>query len=549
MDEKVEIKRCNNKVSSVISRLKDNLYLRFIYTNDQEVLQKAHSTVFFAFGRLKNLIPQNYERAELVDIVRPKASAFYTGCESLFEQYTFLKQFIHRIMPNSLIAGGLAFKLISKIGRRRQLLFSSLGEERPEVLLPSSDKDTPGQFRKDRRYNIFFASTPTYFRVLALFINEDPNDNNIIIVPKCFSDAKILKEIDQTRLLFFDDFVTPEILDKYELSKRDFKEVFEKHQAELDHIFTFDGRRFFPILRPAIENVFNRIFPQAYLFYLVVENILKAIPVRSVIGARVRKLFDRAFYVCAKHSSIKRFVLFHGNTGSTGHCIQQMGHFNDMDGIFAWGEMQKSAIESDLLSRNNKIYITGSFLFETKNRATQRKSNKTRILYAAAKNDLEEIELLVKGLRPFKNSTEIIIKAHPGVDEAPYRKFCVNSNVRLIPVTEILEHYLQDADIMVTSYSGTHLLAMRYGIPVLFIASKPVVAIDLLNLYTIGRGQTRILVARNRKDITRFFKHLLGSDEYRRNYLKVQQDYLDKIIYFAQDPDYSLKKISEIINR
>lgn len=54
---------------------------------------------------------------------------------------------------------------------------------------------------------------------------------------------------------------------------------------------------------------------------------------------------------------------------------------------------------------------------------------------------------------------------------------------------------------------------------------------------------------RNLREGRRKFQQLMNSTEYKRDYLKIQNDYIDRMIYSDSDPAFPAKRISEIINQ
>ena len=81
------------------------------------------------------------------------------------------------------------------------------------------------------------------------------------------------------------------------------------------------------------------------LFYLTNQKIINEIKPNNIIGARVRKIFDRAFYQCAKNQNINRYVMLHSNIGSDVDFIHTMGNFIIVQIVEIVGQCQQVLVD------------------------------------------------------------------------------------------------------------------------------------------------------------------------------------------------------------
>jgi len=226
-----------------------------------------------------------------------------------------------------------------------------------------------------------------------------------------------------------------------------------------------------------------------------------------------------------------------------------MGHFSDLNGVFAWGERQKQMIESDRFSFNTKIYVTGSPLFKKEHHNKEMTGyDKKQILYAASRDDNKEIAVLLKTLKNIQISTELSLKVHPGVSDMPYHKFCKNTDVKLILATEVLEDYLKSSHLLLTTGSVASLQAMCADIPTLYIGIEKHVINFVKMYFKFNDEEFSCLVAKDYVDVKSKIEKLLTSKTYLEEHIKIQRNYLGKIVYLDSNPDYPIKMISSIIN-
>jgi hypothetical protein len=508
----------------------------------------SHKSVIHTIKNLNDFIPEKYKKYDIIEIIMPKSYAYYTGLDEKHNVYKYISMFLKTLSVRRKIANHIAYKImcLQKIYAHKAIV-----KIREEIELDNNfnGQNVPIDFKKEKhKSNIFFANMQTYLRVMVLYINEDQEFNNLIIVPRSLGKTAILKKIDKSKILYFEHFINNAIFQEYLEAKKEFTIIYSENINKLYKLFSFDGYSFFPIIERGLEDIFKFAIPQAILFKKTVDRILKEINANAIIGARVRKIYDRAFYLAAKNSGIKRYTILHSGMGSDFRFIHNMGHFKDFDGIFVWGPKHKQLIEEDTFSTNSKVYVTGSPLFKRSKQNKFRQKGIKTILYACTKNDLNEIRLIVRSLRNIQIYTKLIVKVHPNVNQAPYYAFCKKNSVVLIPGSHVLEEYLECADMLMTTHSESGLQAMVSGVPVLFIAVRFYIKQFLENLYNFTMDEKKLLVAETRNEVTNKTKRLLSSFTFVEQHKKVQDKYLRKTIYLDNDPDFPVKKMSSIIN-
>jgi len=508
----------------------------------------AHQEVLNSINRLSELIPPKYREYNLEKIVSPKAYGYHTILDTSYYQYIAIKKLIKKLLINEKISKYLSFKLVLLKRKRIGKAVRGFKDEIPIdfIINDSSLKDYDF---KEGPYNIFFASTQTYLRVLILYINQSKLNNNLLVIPRFLSKVEVLNDFDNNKLLFYEDFLNEDILNNYNNAKNEFSLIFKEKRKYLKEIFLLDSKNFFKIINIGLENIFNYLLPQALLFSLINENIYNKINVNNVIGARVRKIYDRASYEIAKKYNINRYVVLHSNIGTDIKFIHSMGHFNNLTGVFTWGLLQKKLIERDFFSKVDNIFVTGSPLFEKSNKNINNNSKYDRcILYAATHNDLQEVKELVKITNSLPRTTSLIIKVHPDIDHKPYEKYIQSEHVKLVPGESSLEDLLPQVDLLVTTISESALQAMIRGVPALFFLFTERWKKLGYNLYGFDNNEEEQLVINSKESLKKRINELLFSEKYRSVFLKNQNNFLNKRIRMHSDNNGAANEIDKILN-
>jgi len=505
----------------------------------------AHREVIKSISKLNDLINSEYVDYNLTNIIMPKAYGNYTILDTAFFQYWRIKDFLQRIVFSDNLSSSVAHYLIKK---KRSQIHEATKDNKYEIPMDYSRiDDFISENYDDHSFNLFSTGTQTYLRVMILYMNQSQFDNHLLIIPKCLKNAEVLKNVKSAQLLFFENYITNEIKSKYEAAKVDFAYIFNSNEDKIREIFMLDSKDFFQLIDTGLKNIFHYLLPQAYLFYLVNEEIYRQVKVKNVIGARVRKIYDRALYQSAAKQNINRYVLMHSNIGTDYKFLDSMGHFMDLTGVFAWGDLQKQLIEGDPFSNVENIYVTGSPLFtkEINNRPDPRTKI---ILYASSYNDFREVKALVRITNSLPENTQLIIKVHPHIDYKEYEGFINSEKITLVPGERSLEDLLPMSDLLITTISESALQAMIRGVPALFFLLTERWKKLGYDLYGFDKKEENQLVINSKELLEKRINELLFSDKYRSVFLKNQNNFLNKRIRTHPDNNGAANEIDKILN-
>lgn len=509
---------------------------------DSEIID-SHKEVLDSINNFNELIPKEYSNYNLVEIIKPKVCYYHTGWDLFYKNYIRLSKGLEKVTFNNIWASKIAYNIM-KINSPD---YSKLYKKNRREMKVQFNKNQTFKLENNNSYNLFFANAQTYVRVLSIYMAKSEN-NNLLVIPRNLENAEIINSIDGNKLLFYDDFINEEIKLKYEKARQIFPNIFINNQDKLIDYFKIGSKSFYPFLKTGLRNVFYYLLPQAVLFYLVNEEILRKIKVKNVIGVRVRKIFDRAFYECAKNYDIKRYILLHSNIGKDINFIHGMGHFNNISGVFVWGEKQKQIIERDSFSRVDKLFVTGSPLFERPNFKPRETSNKVKkILYAATHNDFDEITELIRFVNNSSEEVHLTIKVHPGVDDKKYKFFSKYPRVEVFSGNKVLEDILPNYDLLVTTISESSLQGMLFRIPTLMLQINNRLDYLFSTLYDFSSSEKRVMVIENKENIGLRLRKIIFDYKHRDRHLKLQDSVLSKRILTNSEKNSSIKIIDKIL--
>jgi len=514
---------------------------------DDETVLEIQKNVISSIHNLNAIIPANYSQYNLAHIIAPKASNFHTGFYALVTRYYQIANFVKKITHNDKVAKYIAYKYLLSNKNRIQSGFINRKEEVDIDCTKQSELKLV--LNRGGTYNILFANMPQYLRALETYYKKSTLNNLLLLIPRCLEDHPILDKFDCRDIIYFDDFITSDIISRYEKAIDEFSNLFLTQVSFLQQNFKIGAYEFLPLINKGLKNVFTYLIPQSILLYLVIERIFKVININAIIGTRVRRIYDRAFHVCALNNKIKSYILLHATIGTDINDIHKMGHFNHLTGVFCWGEKQKRIIENDPFSNIKNLYITGSPLFSLLNKQQSKKpSYEKRIMYAGTMDDIKLIELLISVISSMKIQVKLFVKVHPGVSTLPYNKFTHLKNVELLPANDFIENYYDSIDLLVTTISQSCIQAIIEKIPCLFTLVYHKHLISKFNsIFDMDDNERKHFCAYTEEGFSKSINRILIDKKYKNCYIKQQNQYLSKWIYFPLQSSNPAIAIDSII--
>ena len=495
---------------------------------NEQLCVEAHGIVLNQINQLDQFIPIQYKNFKLIHLILAKAYGFNTGYDEIVNINFRLKFGLNKLLLNGKPSEYLANKLLPYRVSWIKDTIRHLKEEQPTIVY-NQIADPLKNIDIHNSYNILFANFPSYFIPLIKYMNKSALNNNLIAIPSTMRNNSIFDNILPEKILILDDFVTLDINKDYSHAKEEFNDIYERNKEEIKNIFFINNYNLFEFIDEGIRITFKYLLPQAIFIMKTLDELFSKVKVDNVIGARVRRIYDRAFHISALNNGVRSYIMLHANIGNDVRWIPSMGHFKFLHGVFLWGNDQRHLIEKDIHSNIDNLHVVGSPLFDSSPKKNQNLNRKYTIVYAAGNSDKEEVKLLIELLDEVPSDTSLIIKVHPSVEEDSYNEFKNIKNVEVVNtgITEdILDEIIPDILITISSNSGFQSLVRK--IPTVFLLfnniSKWSQTFDWI--YNMTKSQKQAFQINERSKLIEVINMLLESKKYRSDFIEKQWAYI-----------------------
>ena len=483
--------------------------------------------------------------AHIADIAFIKSISFNTNIDRAARYILLLTEKIRKVpLISEVLAAKLAFYLVKS---NVKILKKSYLSKRLEGDLPLVGANRRREIPKRKVDIIFVASMSSY---LGMILKIAPKlSKNYAIFASSAAVEGIDKDLLNENVYIIDDYISNEHLMKFGKVQDEALNFFDKNQGSIKKSLNIQGIDFFSIYKDVLPNIWKYVIPQSDLYFDFMHDVIKAMRPNHIIGIRVRKLLERATYAAAKKNNIATNIILHSRIGCTIEDYYSTGHFDLIDNAFVWGENDRIMIQSDLLSRNCNVRVVGGIDFTKERHVAKLKNDKNKffnILFAATRDDLDAIDQLIIAAKKV-GGVQVTIKPHPNYKGTAYAKY---SSLDIVTVTEQklpIEQMMTNVDLLVTTFSGSHLYAASYDIPILLLALNPVVEFDLKEIYGLSGKDSEIVVTDKRK-LYKFIKAFKYQENTIRTTLLKQREYIDNLVYVRKNNKEIIDDILAILN-
>jgi len=496
---------------------------------------------------LKTIISNtNIKNAENIsDIAFIKAISFNTNIDRAARYILLLIETFRKVpLISETLAAKLAYYIV-KINVR--VLRKSYLSKRLEGDLPLVGAQRFRQIPKRKVDIIFVASMSSY---LGMILKIGPKlSKNYAIFASLAAVEGIDKDLLNENVYIIDEYISNEHLIKFGKVQDEASNFFDKNLGSIEKSLNIQGIDFFSIYKDVLPNIWKYVIPQSGLYFDFMNDVIEAMRPSHIIGMRVRKLLERASYAAAKKNNIVTNIILHSRIGCTIEDYYSTGHFDLIDNAFVWGENDKTMIQSDSLSKNCNVHVVGGIDFTIERNVSKQKSEQNKsfnILFAATRDDLDAIDQLI-GAAKKVGGIQVAIKPHPNYKGTVYDKYSSLDSVRVIKQKLPIEKMMSDIDLLVTTFSGSHLYAAIYDIPILLLALNPIVEFDLKEIYGLSSKDTEIVLNDTRK-LYKFLKAFKDQENTIGIILLKQKEYINNLIYVRKNEKEVIDDMLTILN-
>ena len=510
---------------------------------DKSKLSQEEILVIRSIEKLFKIIPEKYSKVNLFYINIFKIAMYNVAVLQIYKRNFKIK----RILKNILISERLIEKLSYYIQKCRDRNFNKQLAKKDnhefqlhlEKINSSVPKATP-------QSHVFVASSASYLSAITSFMHYTKDKNFNLILPYSLSNYKSLQKINRANIIYFEDLITPDIFNKYEIAREEFRALFSAHEDYFEDIFKIDNYSLYPFFKQGIKNIFNHTIPNSLLYYLAAESFVRNNAPKSIITVRQRRTFENSFANAADNNNLKKFMLIHGNIFTEKGWMLTFGHFSNFNGIFVWGQSQKKILENNYTTTNSEIYPVGSPIFIPPKKKVQQKKKNLTILFAVGEvNTYRNLIInLLHSLEELSLNYKLILKLHPSVNSKTYYHFSNDSRIKILDSICSIEDYFLSSDLFLSGPSTTALQAM-----VTFILLAEKISLDAVRRnFDFNEYEEEHIIISEKQSLHLKIRDIFSSDEKLKEHLLIQESIINRNVENNSTPLISISKINQILN-
>jgi hypothetical protein len=272
------------------------------------------------------------------------------------------------------------------------------------------------------------------------------------------------------------------------------EDAWRKIVGELRTRWTVGSFDLWPFVRADLKAVFESLVASTPLYARIARESVDALGARTVVGARLRRAFDIAFFEEARRAGASCTLLIHGHVASDDRRHFDDGRFAPAARVCCWGNWQREQI---LAKREQldaaSVVATGNPAWDRLARVRGTRSSARRRLARAlgidpraawvtlaaqdiADPQFEDILLAAARTR----GIVLLIRPHPRQPRDAYASAAAHPARRIADQAEVLHDLLLASDAMLTHSSTTNAESLILGTPVVTVVLPQVARLERL---------------------------------------------------------------------
>ncbi len=212
---------------------------------------------------------------------------------------------------------------------------------------------------------LFIASLDAYLtpmiRVMEKLGAEQPA---CVLVPRAArTQWRRFRDIPQTaRILFIEDLFDSETARVLHDALERYGQSWDTSKNRLRSRFAIDGVNIWDACEGGIQHIVTGYLPHCAAYVEMAHRLFERVRPRAIIGARLRRAVEGAFFAVARQAGVPSLVLMHGEiAGDQWGTFCAMARFEHVDKVCVWGDYHKLSILSELPDiAEDSIAVTGN---------------------------------------------------------------------------------------------------------------------------------------------------------------------------------------------
>ena len=349
--------------------------------------------------------------------------------------------------------------------------------------------------RVDMESILFIASLDAYLTpMISVMEKLDTQQPVCVLVPRAAETQwRRFRDIPQrVQILFIEDLFDRDTTRVFHDAVERFAQLWDTSRNRLRSAFAVQGVNFWEACEGDMQHIVTGYLPHCTAYVEMAERLFERIRPKAIIGARLRRAVEQAFFAVARQRDVPRLVLMHGEiAGDPYSTFQAMAGFADVDKVCVWGDRHKLSILSELPDiAEDSIAVTGNPAYDAledilaipscvlrSKLVEQLGLDRTYAWWITFTTVPTNTTLLFKAIQEAISGIPdalLLVKLHPGESPRFYRDNMLASfsdNVVIVPHEGPVDLFelLRASDVVLTRLSTTALDALAADVPLVIV--------------------------------------------------------------------------------
>ncbi len=333
----------------------------------------------------------------------------------------------------------------------------------------------------------FIATMESHFKSLLPLMDmlHQQGKYTALILPYSSRKWKVESLIpEKTTVVYIRDYIIEEDVNEIASQRKVYRTWFEQNKKQLQELFVFNGINYWPLVSSGMFTYITEVIPNHTAHIRGAARIIETFGIEYLVGARIRKASDIAFFVAAKQRGVKTTTVLHGIiTENLSHYYTD-GRYDLQDVVCVWNERQKGIVELKQLKPLDNIVITGNPQWDRMSggHASRRqglqqlgieKEYKKIVTFCDQPSSSDDFRKMVVEQAAKSPETLLLVKVHPVLSKKSVAAVLpkpLPENIRILDDTDIMLYdSLTMADLMITVCSTVFVESLLLKTPIVFL--------------------------------------------------------------------------------
>lgn len=351
----------------------------------------------------------------------------------------------------------------------------------------------------DMQSILFFASMDGYLTpMISVMEKLGTEQPACVLLPRVAKSRwRCFRDIPQrAQILFIEDLFDCQTAQVFHDALEKYAQLWDASKDRLRSRFAVDGVNFWEACEGDMQHIVTGYLPHCAAYVEMARRLSERIQPKVIIGARLRRAVEQAFFAVARQQGVPSLLLMHGEImGRPYDTFFNMAKFEHVDKVCLWGKHHKQSVLSefpDIVS--DSIVITGNPAYDVLKdiRSVPKDAMRTKVAeqlglsaspvpWITFTTGLNDTVFLFRAVQQAVAATPdalLLVKLHPGQSPQFYRNHLLaglNDNVLIVKHEDSVDLFelFRASDVVLTKFSTTALDALAADIPLIIADVDP----------------------------------------------------------------------------